>query len=80
MIREMKKEDRFFKELYTEIFYGGSYYDGLKVGEPEEYDLDVLFKLPRLTSPQITTDLDGYVKVKLDLKELHNQNKLEMHK
>lgn len=71
----MKEKDELFKLLFRRIFYGGSYYDGLKVGKPEEYDLDILFFLPKLTKPQLTTgSLPGYLKVQLrDLEAILQQ-------
>ena len=35
-----------FKCLFQEIHHGGSYYDGLRVREANEFDLNVYFKLP----------------------------------
>ncbi|GJQ76888.1 hypothetical protein Trydic_g15092 [Trypoxylus dichotomus] len=62
---KMKEQNPLFEKLYTTIFYGGSYYDGLKVGNPEEYDCDVLLKLPSYSKPVVTADPNypGFVKV-----------------
>lgn len=47
MIDIMKKKDSLFEKLYEETFYGGSYFDDLKVGEPDEFDLDLMLVLPK---------------------------------
>lgn len=59
---KMKQKDSLFKEMYTRVFFGGSYYDGLRVGQPDEFDLDLLLTLPKLVEPTITTsNLPGFV-------------------
>lgn len=52
IINEMKK-DALFAKLYNRIFYGGSYFDGLRVGKPEEFDLDILLKVPKIGQPSL---------------------------
>ncbi|KAJ8961316.1 hypothetical protein NQ314_005965 [Rhamnusium bicolor] len=48
--------------IAIEYFFGGSFYDGLRIGQPDEYDLDLLLSLPKLVEPTITTsDIPGYV-------------------
>ena len=42
----MKLEDPLFKDIYSSIKYAGSYYKGTKVGKPDEYDLDLVLRLP----------------------------------
>lgn len=42
----MKEEDVLFKAMYRRISGAGSYYDGLKVGKPDEFDVDVVIRLP----------------------------------
>lgn len=71
----MKQQHPLFALLYTTIYYGGSYYDGLKVGKPEEYDLDLLFLLPKYANPEIIeSNLPGYVYVKIpDMEKLMKQ-------
>lgn len=66
----MKQQSNLFALLYTKIYYGGSFYDGLKVGKPEEYDLDLLMSLPKFANPLfIESDAPGYVYVQLPLLE-----------
>ncbi|XP_044734831.1 cyclic GMP-AMP synthase-like isoform X2 [Chrysoperla carnea] len=67
-VKEMKKADKLFENMYQTILHAGSYYDGLKVGKPDEYDLDLIFKLPidyneiKITS---SPGKPGYVKLKV---------------
>lgn len=42
----MKKADPLFQDTFQQIKYAGSYYKGTKVGKPDEYDLDLVMKLP----------------------------------
>jgi len=46
LIELMKKEDVLFNKIYRRICGAGSYYDGLKVGKPEEFDMDIVVRLP----------------------------------
>lgn len=46
LIETMKQKSVLFKTLYKSKYYGGSYYDNLKVGPPNEYDLDLVLRLP----------------------------------
>lgn len=45
-INAMREEDVLFRSLYRDIFYTGSFYDGLRVGEATEFDLNVVLRLP----------------------------------
>ena len=50
-----KEKSADFKELYRETYYGGSYYDKLKVKSTDfEYDLNIVFGTPR-TSWRLTS-------------------------
>lgn len=42
----MKEEDPLFEDIFRRIMYGGSFYKKTKFGNPEEFDLDFIFKLP----------------------------------
>ncbi|KAF2897520.1 hypothetical protein ILUMI_08658 [Ignelater luminosus] len=66
LIKKMKKVDSLFKTCFTEVFYGGSFYDGLKIGKPDEFDLDFLLKLPANAQPCLdVSHLPGFVQVQL---------------
>lgn len=40
------REDELFNDLYQRPMYGGSFYKKTKFGNPEEFDLDLILKLP----------------------------------
>ena len=40
VVNALKKNDELFNALFREIYYSGSYYDGLKIREPDEFDLN----------------------------------------
>jgi cyclic GMP-AMP synthase len=46
LVELMKQEDVLFSRIYRRICGAGSYYDGLKVGKPEEFDMDIVLRLP----------------------------------
>ena len=47
IIASAKEENPSFKDVYSKIYYGGSYFDGLKVKSTSfEYDVNVVFKKP----------------------------------
>ena len=46
MIPLMKQEDVLFDTIYSRICGAGSYYDGLKVGKPDEFDINIVIRLP----------------------------------
>ena len=51
MIEQMCQVDPLFNAIFQRVYHTGSFYDGLKVGEPEEYDLNLVLepKLPKGT-------------------------------
>ncbi|KAJ8927933.1 hypothetical protein NQ314_019564, partial [Rhamnusium bicolor] len=62
IISMMKDKNVLFRNLYERKFYGGSYYDGIKVGKPEEYDLDFVLNLPLIVEPAVqNSDKPGFV-------------------
>lgn len=62
----MKKKDILFNSLFETIFYGGSFYDGVRVGHPEEFDLDLLFTLPTNIDALLTiTNINGFLEIQL---------------
>ena len=46
MVELMKEKDPLFSAIFQRVYGVGSYYDDLKVGEPEEFDVNVVVKLP----------------------------------
>lgn len=66
IITKMKEKNTLFKYSYSRVFYGGSYYDGLRVGNPEEFDLDLLMTLPKYAEPELTnSNIPGFVHLQL---------------
>ncbi|KAF2900412.1 hypothetical protein ILUMI_05774 [Ignelater luminosus] len=66
IIGKMKEKSELFKKSFTRVFYGGSYYDGLRVGNPEEFDLDLLLTLPKYAEPDLTnSNIPGFVHLQL---------------
>lgn len=62
----MKKVSPTFEYLYVDIFGGGSGYEGLKITKPDEFDIDILFQIPRITGPVLMeNNIPGYVNLKL---------------
>lgn len=75
----LRETNALFKALFQRTFYGGSFYDGLKICKPDEYDLDLLLKIPSALRPTILQcDVDGFVQVRIeDLQALDRQPTLK---
>ncbi|XP_063917364.1 cyclic GMP-AMP synthase-like receptor isoform X3 [Zophobas morio] len=66
-IDTMKQQDPLFDAMFRRVFYGGSYYDGLKVGDPGEFDLDLLLDLPRYAQPELVDSIyPGFVQLQVN--------------
>ncbi|XP_045465012.1 cyclic GMP-AMP synthase-like isoform X2 [Harmonia axyridis] len=71
----MKSKDILFKNLFNKILFGGSYYDGLKIHLPDEYDIDIVLKLPKKANAQLTVnEKPGFVKVYVELDSLSKES------
>jgi len=46
LVQHLKDEDPIFECLFQEVYHSGSYYDGLRVSNPDEFDLNFKLKLP----------------------------------
>lgn len=46
LIKLMRENDDLFDSMKAKLEYIGSYYDGLRIGKPTEYDINVVLKLP----------------------------------
>ncbi|KAJ3660922.1 hypothetical protein Zmor_005349 [Zophobas morio] len=65
-VDKMKTKDPLFKAMFRRVFYGGSYYDGLRVGKPEEFDLDLLLDIPTYAQPVLMeSNIPGFVHLQL---------------
>ncbi|KAG8194511.1 hypothetical protein JTE90_013263 [Oedothorax gibbosus] len=45
-IEEMKKHDELFGKLYQKNVYTGSFYSDLRISEPDEFDINLVLKMP----------------------------------
>ena len=45
-LNQMKAVDSLFRSLFQEVFFTGSFYDGLRIGEATEFDLNIVLRLP----------------------------------
>lgn len=60
----MKGVSPLFANLFESFLFGGSYYDGLKVGKPDEFDLDLRLVLPKLVDAKLgISNQPGFVTV-----------------
>ncbi|XP_046976622.1 cyclic GMP-AMP synthase-like receptor [Vanessa cardui] len=55
LINAMRRNDKLFDSLRPKLDFLGSYFDGLRVGKPTEYDINIILKFPV-----------NYGKIKLD--------------
>ena len=46
IVEQMKRKDPTFQALYKEPQYAGSYYENLRVGHPDEFDINLELELP----------------------------------
>jgi len=46
MIEGLKEQSGLFKMLFKEIAWTGSYYEGLKISNPDEFDLNIVLRMP----------------------------------
>lgn len=44
-VNQMKREDKLFDSLYHSIYYTGSFYQGLRISKPDEFDLNVVLNV-----------------------------------
>ena len=63
LLRRMCENNDLFNAMYRELYYTGSSYDGLKICEPDEYDLNLILrpKIPELNIYHVH-DADGRIK------------------
>ncbi|KAK3921360.1 Cyclic GMP-AMP synthase, partial [Frankliniella fusca] len=65
LVQLMKNKDALFNKLYVKEHFAGSYPDGLKIGKPEEYDMNLIIKLPVDHSKlKFETDTPSFIMIK----------------
>ena len=71
----MREEDEVFDKLFKEVHHTGSFYDGLRVGNAKEFDLNLVFDMENNLNQYMSFKAvyNGFVKVELSksLKEIH---------
>lgn len=67
LIIENMREDTLFGEIFKKLFYGGSYFEGLRVAHADEYDIHMLLELPPRVNARVqVSNVHGYVHVKFE--------------
>jgi hypothetical protein len=76
----MREESPAFDYLYAEICGGGSAYEGVKICKPDEFDIDILMRIPSIAGPVLLeSNIPGYVKLRLDNFHRLKQKNLEVY-
>ncbi|KAJ4448497.1 hypothetical protein ANN_10513 [Periplaneta americana] len=69
--RKMKTIDETFQELYCQPIFVGSYYENLRVGHPNEFDINLELRLP-ISNSNIMIETSktepGFAKIKVNKK------------
>uniref|UniRef100_A0A1B6LHC1 Uncharacterized protein n=1 Tax=Graphocephala atropunctata TaxID=36148 RepID=A0A1B6LHC1_9HEMI len=63
---KMKACDKTFNEIFSRINYTGSFYDGVRVGEATEFDLNLVLKPKLKMEPYKKECGKGFVKIKIE--------------
>ncbi|KAK2575426.1 hypothetical protein KPH14_008336 [Odynerus spinipes] len=80
LVKRMSNADTFFKTVYQRILFGGSFYKGTKVGFPEEFDLNIIIKLPiNYNLIKVESCQPGFVKIYSGLKPNELTDDLKVH-
>ena len=73
LIDAMKEVDLLFKVMFRNIYYTGSFFDGLRIENPNELDLNIVLdlKLPKQSFKLVKNELcsAGYVQLQVDSPE-----------
>ncbi len=69
LIGELKEQDELFKILYSNIYHTGSFYDGLRITDALEFDLNVVLNIDVLARYIVFEDKkvdQGFINMALD--------------
>lgn len=71
LIPQMRARDPLFEQLFGQLHYMGSFYEGLRIKEPNEFDLNVELRLPNACRAGVTCENcpPGFLKIKCDSRE-----------
>lgn len=70
---DLKERSELFERMYCGIDYSGSYRDNLKVGKPNEYDLNIKMKFVKPDKVIVRSAKPGYFEI--DVRKLLNEMK-----
>ncbi|XP_055715105.1 cyclic GMP-AMP synthase-like receptor isoform X2 [Phlebotomus papatasi] len=62
---DLKERSELFKRMYHGIDYSGSYRDNLKVGKPNEYDINIKMKFVKPDKVIVGSAKPGYLKINI---------------
>ncbi|XP_024936534.1 uncharacterized protein LOC107263405 isoform X2 [Cephus cinctus] len=80
-LQRMRECDAFFKDNFQEIKWVGSFYKGTRFGSPEEFDLNIIIKLPiNYNTINIQSDRKCKSFIKIQLKDDTLRSKLMPYK
>ncbi|EZA48044.1 hypothetical protein X777_14420 [Ooceraea biroi] len=69
LIKLMQQQSKLFNKTYRRIVWAGSYYKKTRVGDPEEYDINLVIDLPiKQEDMKFTSQCPGYVKILSNIK------------
>ncbi|XP_008550568.1 cyclic GMP-AMP synthase-like receptor isoform X2 [Microplitis demolitor] len=66
----LKEKDEVFKKYYRNTMYAGSFYKQTRVGQPKEFDLNLILCLPDIDSVKIEKGRPGFAKIKFDERKI----------
>ncbi|XP_034941668.1 cyclic GMP-AMP synthase-like isoform X2 [Chelonus insularis] len=72
VIQTLQKDD-LFKYLYRTLMYVGSFYKQTRVGKPEEFDINIIIKLPNIDKAIIEKGRPGFARIKFRKEDLSSQ-------
>lgn len=64
-IAEMKKVDKISALLYQRIYFTGSYFSDLRIAKPDEFDLNLVLKVPKSSTVTYHPQVASYAKIKI---------------
>lgn len=71
----MKERDGDFERLFHKFYYTGSYYENLRISDPNEFDIDLILKLPFKTHERMlenVEDVKSFMKYKVKTNVTNN--------
>ncbi|XP_011878529.1 PREDICTED: uncharacterized protein LOC105567890 [Vollenhovia emeryi] len=79
LITAMKMQSPLFAKTFQKISWVGSFYKGTRVGEPGEYDIDIVINLPfKERDIQFTKDRPGCIKMCTVWRDINPQKALNL--